>query len=336
MGNYVVILGLFFVTCPVFGLIYHVKKGDTLSAISKMYRGDPIYSKNGSLEEILALNPQIQNPDLIYPNQEITIPGDGSMAKADSESSEAANSQLDPESSIPSQSDVSIAGNFFSNVHAPANDLTATLSLSYLRIDSTDGANGGSATFLSSLNPGVTLGWNQKWSDAWQTRMSGTVMNAGWKSPASQSLRPSNQVLGGVELGGGYQISERFFTIASFGVQQMPFVHGSSAVLLDLEAVLVPYFHAGVDYDFLKMEHMTFGVSLGAHYFLPSSGGGIEANSGFGHYSKVYLLCYTFNPLQMLGEVIYSRDYQGSSLASQTLAQLGFALGIKWRVGEGL
>jgi spore coat assembly protein SafA len=46
---------------------YTVRSGDTLSGIA---------SKNGvSLKNLLAANPQIKNPDLIYPGQKINIPG---------------------------------------------------------------------------------------------------------------------------------------------------------------------------------------------------------------------------------------------------------------------
>jgi uncharacterized YkwD family protein/spore coat assembly protein SafA len=45
---------------------YYVKKGDTLWGISKKFRI--------GLSEIIEANPNIQNPDLIYPSQEIRIP----------------------------------------------------------------------------------------------------------------------------------------------------------------------------------------------------------------------------------------------------------------------
>ncbi|MFC7787119.1 SafA/ExsA family spore coat assembly protein [Rossellomorea sp. GCM10028870] len=46
---------------------YTVKKGDTLWKISKKLRI--------GLSEIIKANPQLSNPDLIYPSQEIYIPG---------------------------------------------------------------------------------------------------------------------------------------------------------------------------------------------------------------------------------------------------------------------
>lgn len=52
--------------------IYQVKKGDMLSKIIKRYfpRHD-IYGKKGKIQELVAKNPTIKNPDLIFPNQEI-------------------------------------------------------------------------------------------------------------------------------------------------------------------------------------------------------------------------------------------------------------------------
>ncbi|WP_064091643.1 SafA/ExsA family spore coat assembly protein [Rossellomorea aquimaris] len=45
---------------------YYVKKGDTLWKISKKFRV--------GLSEVIEANPQIPNPDLIYPSQKINIP----------------------------------------------------------------------------------------------------------------------------------------------------------------------------------------------------------------------------------------------------------------------
>lgn len=45
---------------------YIVKKGDTLSKIAKAHKV--------TLKKLIAANPQIKNPDLIYPGQKITIP----------------------------------------------------------------------------------------------------------------------------------------------------------------------------------------------------------------------------------------------------------------------
>lgn len=46
---------------------YTVKKGDTLTAIANRH--------GVSLSSLIAANPQIRNPDLIYPDQKINIPG---------------------------------------------------------------------------------------------------------------------------------------------------------------------------------------------------------------------------------------------------------------------
>jgi len=46
--------------------VYHtVKKGDTLSAIARAY--------GTTLSAVIALNPQIKNPNLIYPGDRIRV-----------------------------------------------------------------------------------------------------------------------------------------------------------------------------------------------------------------------------------------------------------------------
>lgn len=52
---------------------YTVKKGDTLSGIAAKF--------GTTVDDILAVNPQITNPDLIYPGQEIVLPSSNDISK---------------------------------------------------------------------------------------------------------------------------------------------------------------------------------------------------------------------------------------------------------------
>lgn len=52
--------------------IYTVKLGDTLSHVLKRrYPTDKLYGRRGKLVEVLEHNPQIKNPNIIFPNQKI-------------------------------------------------------------------------------------------------------------------------------------------------------------------------------------------------------------------------------------------------------------------------
>ncbi len=55
--------------CP--GFIYTVQQGDTLFLIARQF--------NISLAQLIAANPQIKNPDLIFPGQRICVPVDISI-----------------------------------------------------------------------------------------------------------------------------------------------------------------------------------------------------------------------------------------------------------------
>src|SRR3546814_16817294 len=51
------------------GASYTVRSGDTLSGIAA--------ANNMSLDALISANPQISNPNLIYPGQSINLSGDG-------------------------------------------------------------------------------------------------------------------------------------------------------------------------------------------------------------------------------------------------------------------
>jgi hypothetical protein len=54
--------------------IYVAKKKDVLSEIARKTIKGPVWGKHGSLNTLIALNPKIENPNLIFPKQEILIP----------------------------------------------------------------------------------------------------------------------------------------------------------------------------------------------------------------------------------------------------------------------
>jgi hypothetical protein len=65
---------------------YAVKRGDTLSDIVRShFPNEKLYGLSGKLAEILRLNPQIKNPNLIYPKQQLNLnmPHTNSLADDD-------------------------------------------------------------------------------------------------------------------------------------------------------------------------------------------------------------------------------------------------------------
>lgn len=62
------------VSSTAWAITYVVGKGDALSKIAKQYYpSERVYGKNGSLNKVLAANPSIKNPDLIFPGQALEV-----------------------------------------------------------------------------------------------------------------------------------------------------------------------------------------------------------------------------------------------------------------------
>jgi len=70
------IIAALVLSAPLLGAekIHQVKKGETLSGITKKNLGAPLYGKEGNLQKLLTANKEITNPDLILINQKIAIP----------------------------------------------------------------------------------------------------------------------------------------------------------------------------------------------------------------------------------------------------------------------
>jgi uncharacterized YkwD family protein/spore coat assembly protein SafA len=66
---------------------YTVVSGDTLWKISLKYKM--------GLNELIALNPQISNPNLIYPNQKINVPSSGNQTNPDTPSTPGSTTNIE-------------------------------------------------------------------------------------------------------------------------------------------------------------------------------------------------------------------------------------------------
>ena len=84
---------------------YTVKKGDTMSEIAERLSPGPVYGPEGSLRKFIGLNPQVENPDLIYPGQklkwgDITKTLQGEVDRADKKDSATPSQAFDRVASV--------------------------------------------------------------------------------------------------------------------------------------------------------------------------------------------------------------------------------------------
>src|SRR5689334_17663417 len=83
-----------------YAFTYVVKEGDSLSTIAARTLQGRIYGKEGGIQKLVALNPEIENPNFILPGQEIRLaPEDAALA---SESPAASEPEPEPEREIAS------------------------------------------------------------------------------------------------------------------------------------------------------------------------------------------------------------------------------------------
>lgn len=277
---------LFFATmlCVVHGraysLPYTVQRGDTLSRIAKKFVAGRAYGKNGSINKIISLNPNVKDADLILVGRTIIV--------ADPRSDGDAGDALRP-----APATARSQGATGAQPAALSNDLdkadfahfVVTGSLYFSEIQSKDKSSAAKATFASKPNSGVSVAWLQNWSERFVTGMHAQVRKESYEPSVSiRKLKNASHWLAGFELSGTYSLSSRnTISLASgFDQELMPRVITGLADI-ELQTVLVPKTNLGVSHMLIKRRTLAFSLDGGAIVKMPSRGGERNSKTSVGY-----------------------------------------------------
>jgi LysM repeat protein len=276
-------LGLNFIASA--SVTYVAKEGDKLSKIAgKMIQG-PVWGKNGSLKKVIALNLEIKDSDLIYPGQEIQLPGDEvaqtssrapplsapkpscavcsacavKRAPATEEETPVTSPSTTPNStptlaSAPTPVPQENQSGFLLEL-APYYALTG--------ISASDKATGNPATLASSVNTGLDMKYYQPWSESFRSFVHLRLGTLSFEQPtdSSKSLLSSSNFMSGIGLGGDFKLSQGL-TFSIFGdYQKEAFVRSISTNSVTVDAVAVPELGGRLAFDLLKKNSLTLGIS---------------------------------------------------------------------------
>lgn len=141
--------------------VHTVARGDTLHVIA---RGAGV-----SLREVLEANPQIRNPDRIYPGQQIVLPASQTARPAGTESLETTVStrSVDPAVGTTSVGETSFNGQTLSLTQADINNIKRTLQTEWVQSAGVEQAHGIIDTILNRTASGR---WGDSVSDVVNAR----------------------------------------------------------------------------------------------------------------------------------------------------------------------
>tara|TARA_B100001248_G_C27399538_1_gene468939 strand:+ start:8504 stop:9457 length:954 start_codon:yes stop_codon:yes gene_type:complete len=245
--------------------VYYVQPGDSLSEIAQSHIGEPVYPKNGSLNRLLAMNPQILNPKIIEVGQAIYLPSHQRKTASTMEDLETAEKVVDPKP----QTNLS-SGWLNYHIKAGAN---------YNALSSTEIDNQNNAYIYSGLSPKLELGLIFNWDLKTQT---GFVLGAqihDFTLDGSLNLDSANAQ----ESYFSFYYQKRFtrwqWKLELSTVNEL-LLKTKTSNTLELVNVISPETSLSLGYILMQSQNMVLDFSLHAGALIPFDNGDLQYKSG--------------------------------------------------------
>ncbi len=317
---------------------YVVRSGEILTRIARQTFGGPTYSESGAYVKILSLNPELENPHLIFPGQKIRI--SRSLACTTPPKKEELKDVVTP---VPVSSPAREVASDVATQEVPASlsaqddsvqsSLRIGLGGTYYRIQGTDTVNGGKVAILSNLSPGFHLGWNIHWDDTTTFTLSGDVQRYSLQQfNDTQSFNESTGTRSGLGLNYAKKLSSRFGYGVAFKMEEGIFFHAKSATVLAIDKVMIMQPALSGRYSVLQKKNAEAGVLGEFGVLLPASTGTYQVKTGYHGLAGVFVRHHstTESHRGIEGQVFYVYDQQDTSISTRSNQELGLKLFYVW------
>jgi hypothetical protein len=217
--------------------------------------------------------------------------------------------------------------------------LTLSADLHHSRISSTDRATGGSATYNSNLDPGVSVCLDQHWSRRFETYVGLDFRSAAFVAPSNASTGiDDGHLLTGFGAGLRFAPLEpvaRLWFDARIGAAQQLFTRATSMNSVTLDPILIPQVELGPRYLLLDRDPFSLELHAGADFYLPSSSSSYTVRPGYGYGGGVEIARDLSRKIKLSGGFWSVYRSQNSSIATQNQTDFGLTLGITFNFGNG-
>lgn len=318
---------------------FTVRKGDTLSEIARTFMGKPIYGKRGSLRKIIALNPQIKNPNFIRPGQIVYIDQQTEVAEVEPVSAPAQTSvntedtfEVEPviELIAPREIAAPEVAEF-----SPRSRLGVSTGFEYFAINATDKATKDDAKLISTTTPLINTYWELQWSEKYSSRL-----NIGYAAEVLVKDKNTDKKLknaSGVRTNFGLDItrkmSEKFRIRALAAYSRRAFLKAESQNVVRLDRINGLEVGGGFDYDFIQRGNAAFGIGLQATLLAPARGPGYSTETGYASLANLYFR-HQLRSAMLEANTYYGYWDQQTKYVSQNVNSVGVNVGLAWSFDE--
>jgi hypothetical protein len=253
---------------------YSAQKDDCLSIIAERMLGKPVYGETGSLNRILAANPEIRNPSYLLPGTVIRIPKVERIPSVEAPpASDLLPLPLPTPEIEPSPMPAQEVGNYIGvGAHFRSLSLHATDPLTRAR-----------ATLVSRRGPGGELFIGQRYSEKLRSEFRVGIEQIAFDAPDSRAVQNLSTTLFRISAEIEYRVAERWRISAGLPIVQDLFISAvqtTANYTLKRITTVAPTFTA--DYSFARSSKLEPSIGIETRVLVPSSTDALSTELGFG------------------------------------------------------
>jgi hypothetical protein len=344
------ITGALLISCVVYAQeagVHLVEADETFSQIAQKYLGRPVYTADGSLVRLRKLNPQVTDPDHIYPGQELMIEvGTREVA-----------SEVEAPVVQPSQEEQAPKSPVFESPRAPAtpvapavpaaptapimlttpttspqSEVILSLGTGYSRIDST--MNSSNAVLLSRPSKTVALKWEHHWTEIWQSHLRWSASSISYNDTAQgQALMGGSQTLTQAAFGIRARLAPGLWSTLELGMREDIFAPSYSSGTANLETRAIPTMRLLLSKDLVEVQSLKLIGTLGVGYLSGVSSGDYDVKPGHEFMGQIQVV-QKLKSFSIFTSGDYGQTLQDTSITKQKRTDIGLQLGISFPLGE--
>jgi hypothetical protein len=202
----------------------------------------------------------------------------------------------------------------------------------FYRIDSTSSLNGSKALLLSDPSLGVSLGWEQIWTENFSTGVSVNAMGIQMRRASSGSLEKGDQTLSRLGFGLRYRFTPNFETKLYTDYGNQLFVRAVTTGTATIDSVYTSKIGLSVIPTLIQRNDLSLDLELGVFHVWPTSLNDykIEIGSGFRLAPR---LRQKLNQMQMELKLCYDELSQNTTISEQKGSSVGIQFGVSFELG---
>lgn len=302
---FIALIACLVISTSAFALVYVVREKDSLSLIAKKYFHGSVWGENGALEKLIAQNPQIKNPNLIFPGDEVIITVENAPAPEQISEKEPINTDT-VVAPLPTESGAM---------------LEVVPFYAFTGIQATDSATDNPSTIVSSYHVGIDAIYSQQWSEVFKSFIHLKLSSISFSQPtdATRTISDSKLFLSTVGVGGEMGLSSKVKLKLGVDYGSEIFVKSSSTTNVTMNAIPLTSLHSKLTFQAFQQHEFKLGVSALGSFIFSGKSDSYEINPGVSYGGSIYLeqLDLSARKPKFITEVGYLGRSQNTSIASQ-------------------